>query len=138
MGAHAVAVGETVSVGAVIATIGDETPAGIPVEVSERDAPQPAEQAPASAPPAPAAAAPTEEDHTTTLSPAVRRAVLEWKEYRANDVMAMAVQTGIPEAERQSVVDYARQEFDGLHEGNVIRYRLRPVDLEAVRGRPSA
>ena len=68
----------------------------------------------------------------------VRRAVLEWKEYRANDVMAMAVQTGIPEAERQSVVDYARQEFDGLHEGNVIRYRLRPVDLEAVRGRPSA
>ena len=68
----------------------------------------------------------------------VRCAVLEWKEYRANDVMVMAVQAGIPEAERQSVVDYARQEFDGLHEGNVIRYRLRPVDLEAVHGRPSA
>src|SRR6478609_11255588 len=52
MGAHAVPVGATVNVGAVIATIGDETPAGVPVDVTERDAPQPAEQAPASAPPA--------------------------------------------------------------------------------------
>ena len=64
---------------------------------------------------------------------AVRRAVLEWKEFRASDVMAMAVASGIPEADRKSVVDYARQEFNGLHEGNVIRYRLRPADLEAVR-----
>ena len=65
---------------------------------------------------------------------AVRRAVLEWKEFRANDVMAMAAESGIPEADRKPVVDYARQEFNSLHEGNVIRYRLRPADLEAVRG----
>ncbi len=77
MGEQRVPVGATVEVGAVIATIGDETPAGIPVEVSERAEPQPTEQAPASAPAAPAPATAEAEDHTTTLSPAVRRAVLE-------------------------------------------------------------
>src|SRR6187431_788026 len=74
MGAHKVAVGTTVEVGAVIATIEDEQHAGETVQVAERENPQPAEQAPASAPAAVPAA---EEDHTTTLSPAVRRAVLE-------------------------------------------------------------
>jgi len=75
MGEHKVPVGATVEVGAVIATIGDATGAGIEVGVTEREAPQPAEQAPETAPPA--APASGEEDHTTTLSPAVRRAVLE-------------------------------------------------------------
>jgi len=74
MGAHNIAVGTTVQVGAVIATIEDEQHAGETVQVAERENPQPAEQAPASAPAAVPAA---EEDHTTTLSPAVRRAVLE-------------------------------------------------------------
>ncbi len=69
---------------------------------------------------------------------AVRRAVLDWKEYRADDVMAMAAEAGIPEADRQPVVDYARQEFNGLHEGNAIRYRLRATDLEAMRGETQA
>src|SRR4029079_19403394 len=73
MGAHAVQAGETVAVGAVIATIGDEQHAGETVQVAERAQPQPAEQAP----PPPSAPAAEEEDHTTTLSPAVRRAVLE-------------------------------------------------------------
>jgi 2-oxoglutarate dehydrogenase E2 component (dihydrolipoamide succinyltransferase) len=81
MGAYAVQVGETVAVGAVIATIEDAQSAGETVQVAEREQPQPAEQAPPppSAPPAPAAApaAAEDEDHTTTLSPAVRRAVLE-------------------------------------------------------------
>src|SRR6187399_1041625 len=80
MGAHSVAVGTTVEVGAVIATIEDEQHAGETVQVAERENPQPAEQAPASAPtvvPAAEAAPVAEEDHTTTLSPAVRRAVLE-------------------------------------------------------------
>src|SRR6187401_1027202 len=70
MGAHKVQVGATVDVGAVIATIEDAQHAGETVQVAERENPQPAEQA--SPPPAV-----DEEDHTTTLSPAVRRAVLE-------------------------------------------------------------
>ena len=30
------------------------------------------------------------------------------------------------------VVDYIAREFRGLHEGNVIRYRLRPEDLAGI------
>jgi Fic family protein len=64
---------------------------------------------------------------------AVRRSVLEWKEFRPDNVMAMAAEEGIPEADRQQVTDYIGQQFRGLHEGNVIRYRLRAADLEGVR-----
>lgn len=67
---------------------------------------------------------------------AVRRAVLEWKEFRTDDIMAMAAEAGIPDNDRQPAVDYARQEFNSLHEGNAIRYRLRPADLEGIRGNP--
>jgi 2-oxoglutarate dehydrogenase E2 component (dihydrolipoamide succinyltransferase) len=74
MGEYQVQAGETVEVGTVIATIEDATAGSESAEIAEREKPQPAaEQAPASAP-APAA---DEADHTTTLSPAVRRAVLE-------------------------------------------------------------
>ena len=74
MGEQKVPVGETVGVGAVIALIEDAQSAGETTQVAEREKAQPAEQAPPAPAPAPAA---TEEDHTTTLSPAVRRAVLE-------------------------------------------------------------
>ncbi|MGC1269557.1 MAG: 2-oxoglutarate dehydrogenase complex dihydrolipoyllysine-residue succinyltransferase [Croceibacterium sp.] len=73
MGAHAVAVGETVAVGALIATIEDATGAGVQTEVAPRENPQPAAQDPANAP----AAAPVDPADAATLSPAVRRAVLE-------------------------------------------------------------
>ncbi len=64
---------------------------------------------------------------------AVRRCVLEWKAFRAEDVIAMAAADGVPDADREQVAAYVGQEFRGLHEGNVIRYRLRPEDLEAIR-----
>ncbi len=64
---------------------------------------------------------------------AVRRSVLEWKAFRPEDIMAMAVEAGIPEADREQVVTYAGNEFRGLHEGNIIRYRLRPEDLAGTR-----
>jgi Fic family protein len=63
---------------------------------------------------------------------AIRRCVLEWKAFRPENVMAMADKANIPESDRRQVVEYAMQQFRGLHEGNVIRYRLRPVDLEGV------
>ena len=47
--------------------------------------------------------------------------------------MAMAAEDGIPEADREQVVDYIEHEFRGLHEGNVIRYRLRAEDLAGIR-----
>jgi 2-oxoglutarate dehydrogenase E2 component (dihydrolipoamide succinyltransferase) len=73
MGAQKVAVGETVEVGAVIATIEDDTPAAGAEPVAERTE-APVAPASDSAPP-PAAQA--EPDVAQTLSPAVRRAVLE-------------------------------------------------------------
>ena len=76
MGAHAVAVGQTVEVGAVITTIEDATAGGVTIGVKEREQPQPAAEQPPAPAPAPARAA-VDDDHTTTLSPAVRRAVLE-------------------------------------------------------------
>ena len=63
---------------------------------------------------------------------AVRRSVLDWKAFRPERIMEMAAEADIPEKDRAQVVNYVGQEFRGLHEGNVIRYRLRPADLEAV------
>jgi 2-oxoglutarate dehydrogenase E2 component (dihydrolipoamide succinyltransferase) len=78
MGEYKVQVGDTVEVGAVIATINDASGAGEATQIEEREAPQPAgETAPAPAPaPAPAAAKAAVGD-AVTMSPAVRRAVLE-------------------------------------------------------------
>jgi Fic family protein len=66
---------------------------------------------------------------------AVRRAVLEWKEFRKDEAMMMAEEAEIPAADIEKVVDYVGHEFHGLHEGNVIRYRLRPDDLVKIRQR---
>ncbi len=60
---------------------------------------------------------------------AVRRSVLEWKEFRPDDTRIMATDAGIPEADREQVVNYVGNELRGLHEGNAIRYRLRPEHL---------
>jgi 2-oxoglutarate dehydrogenase E2 component (dihydrolipoamide succinyltransferase) len=76
MGEYVAQVGETVNVGAVIATIEDSVAAGEDTQVAARAEAQPKDQAPP--PPQPAAAAEIAESHDpTTLSPAVRRAVLE-------------------------------------------------------------
>jgi 2-oxoglutarate dehydrogenase E2 component (dihydrolipoamide succinyltransferase) len=96
MGAYSVNVGDTVEVGALLATIEDETSPGESTGVEPREEAQPAEQVAPSgdAAPAPAPAAPRADDGTIedtapaqaklhdpeatqTLSPAVRRAVLE-------------------------------------------------------------
>lgn len=61
---------------------------------------------------------------------AVRRCVLEWKEFRPKGIMAMAAQAGIPDADREAVVPYVGNELRGLHEG-------QRDPLPAVAGRPS-
>ena len=60
---------------------------------------------------------------------AVRRSVLEWKSFQPQRIRVMAEEAGIAEDDREHVVDYVGRQFRGLHEGNVIRYRLRPADL---------
>jgi Fic family protein len=63
---------------------------------------------------------------------AVRRSVIDWKAFRPEIIMSMAVEADIPEEDREEVVNYIGNEFRGLHDGNVIRYRLRPEDLEGI------
>ena len=63
---------------------------------------------------------------------AVRSSVLDWKAFEPEHVMAMAAKADIPQDDREQVVTYVGRQFRGLHEGNVIRYRLRPEDLEGV------
>ena len=63
----------------------------------------------------------------------VRKAVLEWKAFRRDEAMEMTRHAGIPEDERAQVIDYIAREFGGLHEGNVIRYRLKAADLEDLK-----
>ena len=63
---------------------------------------------------------------------AVRRSVLEFKGFRHEELMIMAAEAGVPEADQEGVVTYVSEQLAGLHEGNVIRYRLKPGDLEGV------
>ena len=63
---------------------------------------------------------------------AVRRSVLDWKAFDPVLVTAMTAEAGIPDEDRPQLVNYIGKEFRGLHEGNVIRYRLQHTDLEAI------
>ena len=61
---------------------------------------------------------------------AVRRSVLDWQAFRPELIMDMAAEDDIPEADREEIINYIGKEFRGLHEGNVIRYRLPHVFFE--------
>ncbi len=61
---------------------------------------------------------------------AVRYSILNTKEFRPQEVMRMAVEAGIPEEDREQVVSFVGDEIRGLHEGNLIRYRLDLEDLD--------
>lgn len=65
---------------------------------------------------------------------AVRCSVLEWKGFLPDRVRTMAAEAGIPEADREQVVLYVGEQFRGLHEGNLIRYRLRLEDIAWTEG----
>ncbi len=64
---------------------------------------------------------------------AIRKCVLEWKEFYPVGIRALAEQQNIPKEDRDDVILYAKKQFDGLHAGNVIRFRIRPEDLEGLK-----
>ncbi len=70
--------------------------------------------------------------HRDFVREAVRHSVLEAGAFRSDDILGMARARGIPEDDLEDVVAYCRQEFRGLHEGNLVRYRLRPEDLKGI------
>ncbi len=63
---------------------------------------------------------------------AVRCSVLEWKAFLPDKVKTMAIAAGIADEDCTQVVDYVGREFQGLHEGNIIRYQLRPEDIVGI------
>ncbi len=63
---------------------------------------------------------------------AVRFSVLTTKAFKQDEIIAMAKQHKILEAEREAVIDYIHQQFSSLHEGNLIRYRLKLDDLTGI------
>ena len=63
---------------------------------------------------------------------AVRRSVLEFGAFRPERLEAMAVDAGVPDADRAAVIRYIGRELSGLHEGNLIRYRLWAEDLSRL------
>jgi hypothetical protein len=67
---------------------------------------------------------------------AVRRCVLVFHGVRPDDLMTMAANANIPLEDRKTVVAYVAAQVRGLHEGNVIRYRLRPEDLDELQRAP--
>lgn len=78
MGEYKAQIGDTVEVGAVLAIIEDDVAAGEATQVKEREKPAAAQAAPSPAPAADDDSSGSDSaDTTTTLSPAVRRAVLE-------------------------------------------------------------
>ena len=62
----------------------------------------------------------------------MRRSVLGRKVFDPEPVTALAAEAKIAEMPHAQVVNYTRQEFVGLREGNVMRYRLRYADPEAI------
>lgn len=64
---------------------------------------------------------------------AIRRCVLEWKAFIPEKIKKMAVSACIPKDDIPQLVSYISLEFQGLHEGNVIRYQLRPEDLAGIK-----
>ena len=67
---------------------------------------------------------------------AVRRCVLAFHGVRPDEVLAMAASANIPQEDRRALVAYVAAQVRGLHEGNVIRYRLRPTDLDGLQREP--
>ena len=63
---------------------------------------------------------------------AVHRCVFEFKGFRHEEILVMAAEAGVPEADWDGVVTYVKDQLAGLHEGNVIRLRLKAEDLEGV------
>lgn len=63
---------------------------------------------------------------------AVRYSVLQSKAFDQSKMLELAAKHQIPDDERDSVVAYAYEQFKGLHEGNLIRYRLTVEDIEGI------
>lgn len=70
--------------------------------------------------------------YRTAVREAVRQCVLSTKSFSADRVSEILKKAGVPEAHQADALAYSRQQFQSLHEGNLIRYKLKIEDLVGV------
>ena len=70
--------------------------------------------------------------HPASGREVVRYSVLRARKFDHGAILELAARHHIPDDERDAVVAYAHEQFKGLHEGNLIRYRLTLGDIEGV------
>ena len=75
--------------------------------------------------------------HREFVGQVIRRCVLDWRAFRHGEVVAMAAAAGIPGDDHQAVAAYVEGEFNGLHEGNAVRYKLSAASLAHLERPPS-
>ena len=61
---------------------------------------------------------------------AVRRCVQEYRGFDADAVSFLASEANIPDDDVPGVLTYIEVQFESLHQGNAILFRLQPEDLE--------
>lgn len=61
---------------------------------------------------------------------AVRRCVQEYRGFDADAVGSLAREADIPDDDVPGVLTYIEAQFESLHQGNAILFRVRPEDLE--------
>ena len=65
---------------------------------------------------------------------AIRRCVLKWKAFKKRRIRRMMDDADIPPEDRDELLDLLRHDFEGLHEGNVVIFALKPEDLKGLKG----
>ena len=65
---------------------------------------------------------------------AIRRCVLKWKAFKKRRIRRMMDDADIPPEDWDELLDLLRHDFEGLHEGNVVIFALKPEDLEGLKG----
>ena len=70
--------------------------------------------------------------YRTAIREAFRHCVLSTKSFSADRVSEILRRAGVPKVDQADVLACSRQQFQSLHEGNLIRYKLKIEDLVGV------
>ena len=65
---------------------------------------------------------------------AIRRCVLKWKAFKKRRIRRMMDDADIPPEGPGRAARLLRHDFEGLHEGNVVIFALKPEDLKGLKG----
>ncbi len=72
--------------------------------------------------------------HSDFINSAICRCVLKWKAFKKRRIRRMMDDADIPPEDWDELLDLLRHDFEGLHEGNVVIFALKPEDLRGLKG----